>query len=60
MHNYIIDIAVGTRSEQSSDTTHQTSSPDTTTGSSEQSKVRTATPHSTQFSTFVATIEEEC
>ena len=57
MHNYIIDIAVGTRSEQSSDTTHQTSSPDTTTGSSEQSKVRTATPHSTQFSTFVATIE---
>ena len=49
---------VSTRSQQSSDTSHQASSPARPTGSSEQSTVRTANPLSVQFSTFVATIEE--
>ena len=54
---YFIDIAVTTRSQQSSDiNSYQTSNSARATGSSEQSTVRTADPLSVQFSTFVATI----
>ena len=54
---YFIHAVVSTRSEQSSHTSHQASSPARATDSSEQSTVRTGDSLSVQFSTFVATIE---
>ena len=49
---------VSTKTHELSDISSQASSSATTTGSSEQSTIRTADPLSVQFSTFVATIEE--